>query len=199
MLHQDKLVLRINELFHDFEQADYDKKHADIFIGETGRWKNIGKTMLKNKTSPISILDIGCGTGFVPMQICNLLQAQDTFICSDISEKMLEVCKEKIAQQKFLCDFKFIKSDGFSLSPHDESMDIITMNSVLHHIPDFAPFFNEINRLLKVNGLLIIGHEPNSIFFKNRFLWYNYRMFFLITNPAQLVVSISRKIGLFKI
>ncbi|MFA7209283.1 MAG: class I SAM-dependent methyltransferase [Parcubacteria group bacterium] len=199
MTEQNKLVLRINELFHDFEQINYDKKHTDIFIGESGRWKNTGKIILKNRPSPISIVDIGCGTGFVPMQICDLLQAQDTFICSDISEKMLAVCKEKIAQRKFLCDFKFIKSDGFSLNLKDESIDVVTMNSVLHHIPDFTPFFNEINRILKVDGLLIIGHEPNSLFFKNSFLWYNHRIIFLLVNPAQLIISIFGKTGLFKI
>ncbi len=198
-MNENKLVLRINELFHDLEQTDYDKKHKDIFVGEVGRWKNASAFLLENNRNPVTILDIGSGTGFVPMQICGKMSERDTFICSDISEKMLSVCKKKIAEHNFNCNFSFVKSDGFSLNLQDGSVNVITINSVLHHIPDFNTFFKEISRILKVNGLLIIGHEPNSLFYRDKFLWYNYRFFFFMMNPAQIILAITKKIGLFEI
>ena len=48
------------------------------------------------------------------------------------------------------------------------SIDLITINSVLHHIKDTNFFLNELHRILKKNGILIASF-PNIA-------WYKYRM-----------------------
>ncbi len=60
-----KLSLRVNELFHDIEQEDYDEKHSDILVGEAMRWKKNTYSFFKNRSSSTTFLDIGSGTGFV--------------------------------------------------------------------------------------------------------------------------------------
>jgi ubiquinone/menaquinone biosynthesis C-methylase UbiE len=64
-----KPIIRINELFHDFEGKEYQKKHADIFSDEVERWQNACKPIFSNHNSPYNILDIGTGTGFIPLTI----------------------------------------------------------------------------------------------------------------------------------
>lgn len=194
---KSRLVLRINELFHDIEQADYDDKHDDIFVDEKKRWERFGENFLKHNENAITVLDIGSGTGFVPMNLAQYLKAKDVFVCSDISQNILNVCKEKVERKKFYCNLKFVKTNGLEVDIPSESVDFITLNSVLHHIPDFTAFFKEANRLLKKNGMIVIGHEPNQLFFHDKLLWSNHKILDFIFNPRRVVLNISKKIGIF--
>lgn len=171
-IYSEKLVQRVNELYHDFINEEYHYTHPDIFLHETKRWKRIFLKFLKMNTS-LTILDIGTGTGFVPLTLAQFLKKSDTFICSDISKGILDIAKKKLREQKYQCDFKFIKIEKnipFKLSFESNSIDIITINSVLHHIKDTNFFLNEINRILKKNGLVFIGHEVNHYFYNSRVL-----------------------------
>jgi len=175
MKYKNELVVRLNEIYHDAVSQDYDRIHPEIVVDEVNLWQSIGKRLLHNFPQRICLLDIGSGTGFVPLQISRFLKKTDQVICSDISADLLSVCKKNVLQQKFNCDFRFIKLDGKLINLESDAVNFITMNSVLHHIPDFLVFFREIDRLLKAEGFLIIGHEPNKAFYTHRFLWNNYR------------------------
>jgi SAM-dependent methyltransferase len=48
------------------------------------------------------------------------------------------------------------------LPVEDGSVDVITVNSVLHHIYDLSSFVAECERLLKPSGLMVVAHEPNG-------------------------------------
>lgn len=193
-----ELVLRVNELFHDFEGDRYHEKHDDIFDGERDRWSEIGLMLGSDQFSGgRRLLDIGTGTGFIPLTLGRFLKEGDTFICSDISQNILDAAKKNIGQESFRCSFEYLKVDGISFTGiADESIDIVSVNSVLHHLPDLDSFFKETNRVLKHGGKIIIGHEPNQSFFRNRFLWTQYETFSLIFHPQQLAYRILKAIGL---
>jgi len=196
---KSRLVLRINELFHDIEQADYDDKHADIFVDEKERWERFGENFLKHNENAITVLDIGSGTGFVPMNLAQYLKKKDTFICSDISENILNVCRDKMSREKFDCTFVFQKTNGLDLNLPKESINFVTMNSVLHHVPDINRFLEGINKTLKKGGKIIIGHEPNRLFLDNKFLWKNSRFFYFLTHPKNITIDAAKKIGFFSL
>ncbi len=168
MTNKQKLVLRINELFHDIEGEEYQKKHSDIFTGETNRWKNAAKKYFTDYLSPVTVLDIGSGTGFVPLTVAGYLSENDQFICSDISNKMLNITKENLKKHSYKCKFSFLKTDGNKINP--ENITIVTMNSVLHHIPNFENLFRQISKIVTPGGRIIIGHEPNKKFYQQKFL-----------------------------
>lgn len=174
--YSEKLVQRINELCYDFFDEGYEAAHPEIFKCEKERWERIAKLFVKS-INPKVIVDIGTGTGFVPLTIAKLAGKADTFICTDISEGILSVAKRNICKQNFNCSFKFIKIESrvpFQLPLETASIDLITVNSVLHHIKDTTVFLNEIDRILKRGGLLFIAHEPNKYFNENQFLHFNY-------------------------
>lgn len=173
MNYSSKLVLKVNEIYHDIEEAEYEHRHPEIFIFEQERWKRIGEEVLPK--FPKTILDMGTGTGFVPLQIGSYLSGNDKMICADISEKILSVCRKNIENKSLSPQFSFLKLDGSKIDLPDKSIDIITLNSVLHHLPDLENFFEEANRLLKPGGLLVIVHEPNSSFYKNKKLVLYYK------------------------
>ncbi|MFW9828931.1 MAG: class I SAM-dependent methyltransferase [Candidatus Thorarchaeota archaeon] len=194
MKSNKELVLKINEIFHDITAFNYDKKHSNVFFDEYHRWQNFGIKYLINNSNNIKLLDIGTGTGFVPMTIAGFLKKGDFFYCSDISSNILERCRDKLKKIDFKCNFEFLKVNGSDINLRSESFNFVTLNSVLHHIPDFSQFFKEVNRLLKPNGYLVIGHEPNKNFVENKFLFNNFRLITLIFNRKRILPTIFRKI-----
>ncbi|MGB2879166.1 MAG: class I SAM-dependent methyltransferase [Candidatus Omnitrophota bacterium] len=199
MKYSIEFVLKVNEIYHDIEESEYEEKHPEIFQNEPSRWQKIGTAFIANNPEKICLLDIGSGTGFVPIQIGNFLKKGDLFVCSDISANILNACKANISDEKFKCHFKYLKLDGKKIDLESNTFDYITLNSVLHHIPDLPIFFKEINKLLKTNGRLIIGHEPNKLFYTHKFLWNNYRLVSYIFDRKQFTAAILRKLKLHKI
>lgn len=197
-------VNRVNEIYHDIEGEAYLQKHPEIFVDEAKRWRMIAKRYLVKDCS-ITVLDIGTGTGFVPLTIAPFLKMEDTIICSDISSGMLEVCKSEIRKRQFECTVKFVKSRGDITLLVQKPVDFITMNSVLHHIPNVEEFCSQIKSVLSEEGIAIIAHEPNKPFFHNRFLWNNYvflnRLLNLRIRTSSLlrakVSQVLKRFGLF--
>lgn len=196
--YNPELILKVNEIFHDIEGEEYTNKHPEIFEEEKSRWKRIFKKFLSNSKKRITLLDIGCGTGFVPKQIAKYLKQRDLFICSDISSTMLSVCKKDLSVKPQACSFRYVKLNGRTIPLRDNSVDYITVNSVLHHVPDIASFLKEISRILKPGGFLMIGHEPNKNFLKNRFLLNNFKLLsFLFGSKLELSVQFLERVGLW--
>lgn len=196
MINQE-LVIKVNEIFHNIEGAQYEEQHPEIIKEEISRWKNIAKDYFISNL-PLKILDIGTGTGFVPQQIIDYLKPSDFLICADVSQNILEVCKKKITPLA-KCGLMFVKIEGGGLPFNDNSINIATMNSVLHHIPNTDGIFKEIDRILAPGAFLIIAHEPNKNFFNNKFLWNNYKFWRIVFNPAALISGIARHFGFSRI
>ncbi len=199
MEYSRELVLKVNEVYHNIIGEIYDKKYFQSHVDEFYRWQNFGKQYLANNYNKINILDIGTGTGFIPSIIGKYLKKEDLFICSDISTKMLEICRKKLSNKRFNFVFKILKLDGNKLNLDPNEADFVTLNSVLHHIPEFSSLFKEINRILKIGGRLVIGHEPNKIFVKNKFLFINFRLINLIFDKKRIFPTILRKIKFQKL
>jgi ubiquinone/menaquinone biosynthesis C-methylase UbiE len=163
------LVRRINEIFHDIDAESYGKVHNEIFVEEVHRWQNVFSKFLPQ--SPKKIIDFGCGTGFLESLLSDYVHANDTLVCMDISHKMIEVVQSNT--QNFPCAVVYSKIDGSFAEP-DTSVDVILLNSVLHHIPNYKEVLDSMVRSLKPNGLFFIGHEPNARFVQSSFLRKQY-------------------------
>jgi ubiquinone/menaquinone biosynthesis C-methylase UbiE len=199
MGYSTDFVLRVNEIYHDEEKLDYETHHSILFRDEQPEWQKLGMNYIAGNNRKVALLDIGSGTGFVPMQIARYLKKDDLFVCSDISGNILDVCKNNVSALGAECDFEFLKLDGKTFNLESNRFDYITMNAVLHHIPDYSSFFKEVDRMLKPGGIIIIGYEPNRSFYQNLFLRSNYKIFSAIFNPMPFVLSILRRISLDEI
>jgi len=157
-----KLVQRINETYHNLENIYYDKRHDDILNSEQVFWKNTANKYLVKK-EPIVCLDYGTGTGFVPKIIGPYLKKEDSLVCCDVSAEMLKICESKLKQMSLTPKCSFHKIDAGIIPLPDNSVDVITLNSVLHHIFDLNCFATECERLLEPSGMLLIAHEPNKV------------------------------------
>ncbi len=154
-------VRRINEMYHNLENTGYDEQHEDISQFEAGFWRAAARTYLSPER-PVVWLDYGAGTGFVPLAVNGHWRAADRLICCDISAAMLQQCEAKLRSASLSCRCSFAKIDGPAIPVEDSSVDVLSVNSVLHHLFDLPGFATECTRVLKPAGLLIVAHEPNG-------------------------------------
>ncbi len=193
------LVLRANELFHDLEGEEYANAHPEIFEQEKQRWNSILSSCLASSTAQWTFLDVGSGTGFVGERLMSHMRTGDTFICADISAKMLQICADKFTALRPDVVLQTLKMSSETIPAPNESVDVLTMNSVLHHMPDSHAFLLECARVLKPGGLLFIGHEPNKRFFQSSAFLPAQASLFHRLAPRRLAVQILQACRIYKV
>jgi ubiquinone/menaquinone biosynthesis C-methylase UbiE len=182
------VILQVNTVFHDVEAEHYETRHPEIFSYERTSWLKTFRSIRERyfHGKDINVLDVGTGTGFVIEAISPELTKDDTVIGHDVSQEMLKHAKKTFDQYAF--KNRVVSSLASEYIPSG-SVDLVTMNSVLHHIPDAKSFFNEIDRILTPMGILIIRHEPNNRFATNRVLTSTY---WLLAAVKRVFAKISR-------
>lgn len=187
----DSVIKKVNEVFHDVEAGTYADIHPEIFGYESQSWSELFSWVRSQlqSTRPITILDIGTGTGFVPITIAPSLTAEDIFIGTDLSKGMLIQSERNLEKNTFKKRFVQIK-DGYEMLP-SSSVDVVTINSVLHHIPNLKVLFTEMDRVLKSGGYIIIKHEPNIRFVKNRILRLLYLFLTLLRKKRRFKAQVT--------
>lgn len=119
--------------------------------------------LLKNEVSPeMSVLDIGTGTGEIPINISGNVKYIDAV---DFSSEMIQVAKNKM-EEKGIKNISFLIQNSNQMSYKDNSFDIILMTNLLHVVPNPENVIDEAKRLIKKDGKIIISsylHNQNMI------------------------------------
>lgn len=102
--------------------------------------------------SDMKILDLGCGTGNLTYKLANL-GCNVTGI--DISEKMLEEAMRKSVNGNGTVDF--YKMNGDNIDFEDNSFDCVISNAAFEFIENPEEVLQELFRVLKPNGIVVIG------------------------------------------
>lgn len=160
----------INRVFHDWDADAYEDEHPEIYELERESWKDLTNGILAPimRKENLTLLDVGTGNGFVIDVIAPYIAPSQTIVFTDISEKMIGVVTDKFKNHAFKKEF--VVCEAARIPRPDASVDIITVNSVLHHIPNYEEFLVEARRLLSPGGALIIKHEPSIRFPQNTVL-----------------------------
>lgn len=102
------------------------------------------------------VLDCGCGTG--PMvEILTEEYPDKQYTGLDLTPEMI-----KKAQEKNLPNTEFIVGDCEKLLFADESFDVIICTNSFHHYPNPQAFFDNVYRVLRKNGRLILRDYTSS-------------------------------------
>lgn len=99
----------------------------------------------------LKVLDIGCGNGYVLYQYARH-GAEVTGV--DLTRTAVELSRKRFALGGLFGDF--VEVDGNKLPFPDGHFDIVCSMGVLHHISDPRPMVEEIFRVLKPGGRLIV-------------------------------------------
>lgn len=119
------------------------------YFEERLKYKILSITNIKDKI----VADLGCGTGFVSMALAN--EAGIVFSI-DNSINMLKELKTTALKRDYKNIYP-IKSSLDNIALFDESLDAVFINMALHHIKDAKKAINEMYRILKKDGVVIIS------------------------------------------
>lgn len=152
-------IVSENLKVHELEATIYDGVHPELF--NLYEQRNIWR-LLRFASRAISqqgtrrALDVGAGTGNVTLK---LLDIGYQVTALDISPAMIARLKGKVGGQ---CELICKPVDDYLASSPKEQFDLITISSVLHHLPFYTETLKQCIRLLVPGGAIVIMHEPLS-------------------------------------
>lgn len=132
-------------------------------------------------SNPSRLLDIGSGAGVGAALIAKVTQV-DHVVCVDLSVPALR----EVVNRGFLPIVA--SAEGHKLPFPDESFDIVILDEVIEHLVDTDSIMEEIHRVLKVDGQLLIS-TPNLA------SWFNRLALLFGVQPAFSEVSFKKVYG----
>ncbi|MFT8313829.1 MAG: methyltransferase domain-containing protein [Clostridium sp.] len=119
------------------------------YFEERLKYKVLSKVNVKDKI----VADLGCGTGFISIALAN--EASLVFSI-DNSVNMLKELKNSVIKSS-LKNVYPLKSSLDNIALFDESLDAVFINMALHHIRDAEKAIDEMSRILKRGGSVVIS------------------------------------------
>ena len=107
------------------------------------------------KSQPKAILDLATGTADLAIAMAKH-NPQAHIIGLDISEKMLEIGKEKVKLQNLENQIELHHGDAASLPFEDARFDAVTVAFGVRNFEDLDKGLSEMHRVLKTNGQAVI-------------------------------------------
>lgn len=98
------------------------------------------------------VLECAGGTGELSLAAA---EKADFVFCTDNSEKMLDVAREKARKRGFE-NIKFGRQNIFKINTHDEEYDIVIAGNVLHLLDNPENAVRELYRVTKRGGRILL-------------------------------------------
>ena len=106
-------------------------------------------------TTNATVLDAGTGTARIPILIAQQLP-QWQIIGIDMAESMLQIGRENVEEAGLEKQINLEFVDVKNLPYQDGQFDMVISNSLFHHLPNPLPFLQEVKRVLKPQGAILI-------------------------------------------
>lgn len=97
------------------------------------------------------ILEIGCGNGIGTRLIHEYFKPSE-LIATEYDESLVEITQNKVKDLNVLVE----QADATKFRFANNEFDAVIGLSVIHHIPNWEDCLDELHRIIKPNGLLII-------------------------------------------
>lgn len=166
----------VEEMFDNIAPA-YDKLNHRLSWNIDKSWRNQAIQAL-HPYHPQVMLDIATGTGDFAILAAKMLKPQK-LIGADISEGMMKIGKQKVAEQKLDHVISFMKEDCMNLSFADNTFDAITAAFGIRNFEHLDKGLSEMHRVLKKGGHLSIVELTTPVTFPMRQLFKIYSHTFL--------------------
>jgi ubiquinone/menaquinone biosynthesis C-methylase UbiE len=138
LLHKEFIKNNSSNIFDDSSYLTFRAKKTSEIIK-----KLCSDISFNNNT----LLDYGCGDGSITYETSKLLNFKKA-ICVDLPDWL--------GNYSIKSNINFIPTNGQTINLPDNSIDVILLFHVLHHIKDIHLIIPEISRVLKKNGIIII-------------------------------------------
>lgn len=114
----------------------------------------------KEVSQEMLLLDIGTGTGEIPLRLCTHVKRIEAI---DFSPEMIKIAKKK-AERAGIANISFFVQEINRFTPIEVPFDIITIINVLHVVPNPEEVIEEAKKRIKNDGKIIIAtylHDEN--------------------------------------
>lgn len=149
-----------NRAAHDRLGGAYDARHPEIFndVEQARLVASVARAVasIRSATPPAErrMLDVGAGTGNLTDK---LLAHPGTVYAADVSPRMVQALARRHAASGRVIP---VVLNGADLRPaRDASVDLVGAYSVLHHVPDYLALVDEMARVTKPGGVILLEHE----------------------------------------
>jgi ubiquinone/menaquinone biosynthesis C-methylase UbiE len=171
-------VKKANIRHHDVEAEFFERVHPEgSSVYERAKVsKSIAFIAERSDVRDLAV-DVGCGTGFVTSFELPLYRS---VVATDISRRMLEVVEKRFG---YVNSLNLVVCDAEYLPLKSEIADLVSVSSVLHHLPKPFSSIKETSRILKKDGFLYITREPSFQRLRRFFDFFDY---FLVQKLSKL-------------
>lgn len=119
------------------------------------------------------LLDLGTGPGGIPLKIARTYPDLGV-VGVDRSLNMARAARNSAAEQGLGAQAFFLVADAGQLPFADARFDLVISNSLLHHLPDPIPVFNEMARVASSVGVVLLRdlRRPSRLAFPLHVRWF---------------------------
>lgn len=150
-------IIEENLRLYRLEEKDYISLHPEIYNWFEQMEVEKDLTSIRKRLNGNEALDIGCGMGNITLK---LLSLGFRVTALDISTTMIKRMRDSLPQDMTM-NLSIIESDiDTFLSNPSGQYDIVTISSVLHHLPYYIETLRNIVNVILAGGFLYITHEP---------------------------------------
>ena len=143
----------LNKEMFDSISKEYDFINNLITFGSHKKWKK-EIVEISKKIKPKKILDLATGTADIAIELSTIENCK--IIAVDPSSKMLKIGERKIQKYNTKSNIFLEEGNAENLKYSDGTFDIVTIGYGVRNFTNLNNSLNEIYRVLKKDGLLII-------------------------------------------
>lgn len=153
----------VTEMFDDIS-LHYDFLNHLLSFQIDKIWRRKTSRIVASR-QPTAILDVATGTADLAIRMAKDIPAA-SIVGVDLSEKMLEIGRQKVKQEKLDQHIKLMTADALNLPFEDSRFDAVTVAFGVRNFEHLEAGIQEMLRVLKNNGLIAIlefSHPQNGI------------------------------------
>lgn len=107
----------------------------------------------------MTVLDLGCGTGTLTVEMARMVGATGVIHAVDLQHRLLAKAGERVRQGNVEAQVHFHHSGTYQLPVETNSVDLAIAVATLPQIPDQQRTLAELRRVLKPDARLVVSEE----------------------------------------
>ena len=150
----------------------YDFLNHLLSFGIDRKWRRKTVDKIRSKYSNPIIIDVATGTADLALEAVNAEPSKITGI--DISEKMLDLGRQKIKALGYENIIELIKCDSENIFFEDNSFDVAMAAFGVRNFSDPVKGLSEMKRVIRTGGMVLILEfsKPEGFLFKHVYNFY---------------------------
>lgn len=168
----------------------YDLVNRIVSLGMDKRWRRLAATACLEE-KPRKILDLGCGTGDLTMNIARLAGEGAKITGLDYSLPMLELARRKATRAGLDDKVEFVHGEATKIPFTDGHFDCVGISFAFRNLtyknPQCLPHLAEVKRVLKPGGRYVIVESSQP---ENRIIRALFHLYLrVLVGPAGILLS----------